>query len=289
MFIKRGFFIMCQALFVVFSLALNAAYPQKGQSQTKSVDEYLSRLPAELKLEKKVPQKYHMTSYWNNRDVSGNTAGRIRITGEFTRSLKDDQVDCLWNNVRIARASGPSKPFPESELLDYMEDFSYTLSGEIMKEEFYKDFPDTDVRNIIKTLIWDAPMIEVVYMSLDNLTYNKTFRSTDFEGMTIQMANFALIKMRDLRLTWTGLSKRNGEVCALIQYKSFSNPVYSKTDAMNIKGRSCYWGSFLVSLEDKRVKYVALNEDIILEMEFPNDSVKRLINIQREVEFENIQ
>lgn len=215
------------AICLVFFLAAGDVYSQKDMSQTKSVDEYLSILPANLKVEKKEPQKYRVTSYWINRDISGNTEGRIRTTAEFARSTKDDQVQCLWNDVRSTRAPGPSEPFPDAELLEEMEGFSYTLSGDIMKETFYKDFPTNDVRNIIKTLIWDAPMIEVIDMSFEKLTYNKTFRPEDFENMTIDMAGFAIIKMKDMRLVWTGLGKETTR-CALLFNTSPSRIPYTQ-------------------------------------------------------------
>jgi hypothetical protein len=165
---------------------------------------------------------------------------------------------------------------------------AYLYSEEMMTEEFFKEFPE-QLRELLQTLIWDAPWIEVAYMSIDKLKYNEPLVSIDFEGKELQMADFAMLKMRDLRLTWTGLSKIDEKLCALIQYKSFSNPVESTSDVMNVKGRSCYWGNFWVSLYDNQVERATLNEDVILKITFSGNPDERLLNIQRDVLFDKIE
>lgn len=77
----------------------------------------------------------------------------------------------------------------------------------------------------------------------------------------------------------------NNEICAVIQYQSFFNPVLSMTNTMTIQGRSLYRGSLLISLEDKQVEYLTMNEDVMMEMTFPGKSEKRLMDMQREVVF----
>jgi hypothetical protein len=215
-------------------------------------------------------------------------ANSIRLTGEFTRSLEDDQIHCSWNNVQMASLQGSANNYSQKQRLDFMEGLSYTYSEEMMTEEFFKEFPE-QLRELLQTLIWDAPWIEVAYMSIDKLKYNEPLVSIDFEGKELQMADFAMLKMRDLRLTWTGLSKIDEKLCALIQYKSFSNPVESTSDVMNVKGRSCYWGNFWVSLDDNQVERATLNEDVILKITFPGNPDERLLNIQRDVLFDKIE
>jgi hypothetical protein len=169
-----------------------------------------------------------------------------------------------------------------------MEEFSYVLSAEIVQPEFFAEFPDADVANLLQTLVWDAPWMEVAYMTVDQLKYNQPHQSTDFENKDVPLAQHGILRMKDLRMTWTGLSRVNGEVCALIEYRSLSNPVRSESEVMGVNGRSCYWGSVHVSLHDKQVEQVALYEDVVMEMKFPGNPAKILTNVQREVTFEKL-
>lgn len=295
MIIRKSLLLMYQAIFLAFCLALNVAFAQKSPSKSKSADEYLSRLPAGFKLEEKEPQKYFITSKLHNRDISGKTKNKILMTAEFTRSLDDDSIQ--WNNVRIGGSADPTKPISEDMLQDYkyMEGFSYKISGDIMsgnimKEEFYKDFPNNDTRYLIKTLVWDEVMIEpAIWNNLDKLKLNEFIRVSDFEDFTVQMGDWGTIKMRDLKLKWAGISKINEKICALFYYRSFSNPVLSISSSMTIKGRSLYWGSIWVSLEGKQIEYGTLNEDVMMEMMFTGKSEKRLLNMQREVIFKKVR
>jgi len=288
MMLRKFHLFMYLVYFFVMFFGLNISYTQDIPSKSKSVDEYLKKLQTEFRFDEKIHQKYQITSYFHNRDIAGNTANSILLTGEFTRSLKDDQIQCSWNNVQMAVSQGSTNNYSKGQSLDFMNGLSYTYSEEMMTAEFFKNFPD-QLRDLLKTLIWDAPWIEVAYMSIDKLKYNEPFISIEFEGKEIQMADYAMLKMKDLRLTWTGLSKIDEKLCALIQYKSFSNPVESNNDAMNVKGRSCYWGSFWVSLDDNQVERATLNEDVILKMIFPGNPNERLLNIQRDVVFDKME
>lgn len=290
MIIKEDLFSVFKVSLLLILLASNINFAQDVPGKSRNVDEYLSKLPKEFKLEENEPQQYCITSKLHNRDISGKTINKILITAEFTRALDDGFV--RWNNVRIAGSSDPAKPISEDMLQEYkyMEGFSYNISADIMKEEFYKDFPNNDTKNLIKILVWDEVMIEpFLWNNLDKLKLNEFVRVSDFEDFTVQMGNWGTIKMRDLKLKWTGISKMNEKICALIHYQSFSNPVVSISNSMAIKGRSLYWGCISVSLEGKQIEYGTLNEDVMMEMTSPSNSGKRLLNMQREVIFEKVQ
>ncbi|MBA7610958.1 hypothetical protein ES703_18172 [subsurface metagenome] len=288
---------MSRVLFPMMILALGTGCAAVGTGTPKSVEDYLSKQFVETELDEETSHTYEVTSNWYNRDIAGNTANSVRMTAEYTRSTRDGWTHCRWNNVRLAAAPGYTDTFPEGAPLAYMEGFSYTLSDEIMQETFFSNFPD-DVKDLLKTLIWDAPWIEVAYMSVDRLQFDEAYRDGqkpilqptlryyEFESKELQMGDFGMLHMRDLGLTWTGISKTNSEMCALVQYQSFSNPVESKTDAVSVRGRSCYWGSFRISLVDKQVESMTLNEDVVMELSFPGNARTRLMNMQREVLFE---
>lgn len=221
----------------------------------------------------------------HNRDIQGNTVNNILITAEYTRGLNDGYM--RWNNFRIGATKETAKPVSKGKLLECMENFSYKMSEDIIKEEFYKDFPNDDTRHLIKSLIWDAALFEPFFWEqLDKLKLNKFYKVSDFEDFTIQMGDWGTLKMKNLKFKWTGISKMHAEICAFIQYESFFNPVLSMTNTMTIQGRSLYWGSFWISLEDKQIEYLTLNEDVMMEMTFPSNPEKRLMDMQREVVIE---
>jgi hypothetical protein len=251
--------------------------------EAKTLDECLKK-QGPLKFDESIPQQYSVTSTLYNRDMEGNVVSSMQIMGSFVRSVEKKEVVCRWNNVKIFSTRDTLGEFPDGKPLDYMEGFTYFLSDAILTEEFYKDFPEED-RTYMKTLIWDAPWLEVAYVGMDSIEYNKPYFADDLERKDVEAQNFALLKTKNLKLVWTGIAKKNGEECALLEFKSLSNPVESKTDILSVKGRSCCWGSFWVSLDDNEVEYAAVNEDVIMEMSISGNPIGQILNMQREVIF----
>ncbi len=290
MFYKKNFFIVTLIFLAAVILIGNLSCCRRGRKEvkaeveeSKTVDECLKKQGA-LKFDEKIPQHYSITSTLYNRDLEGSVVSSMQIKAKFVRVVQGEEVLCRWNDVRMFSTRDTVGEFPEGKPLDYMEGFSYALSEKILSEEFYVDFPEED-RTYMKTLIWDAPWIEVAYVAIDNLEYGKPVFSSELENKKVRVQNFALLKTKNLKLVWTGIAKRNEEICALIEFKSLSNPVESKTDILSIKGRSCCWGSFWVSLEDHQVEYAVVNEDVIMEMSLSGNSVGQVLNMQREVVF----
>lgn len=290
MFYKKNFFIVTLIFLVVFILIGPLSCCRRERKKVKAevegpktVDESLEK-QGDIKFDEKIPQIYKVTSTLYNRDMNGNVVSSMQITGIFSRFVKEKEVLCNWSKVRLFSTSDTEREFPQGKPLDYMEGFSYALSEKILSEEFYVDFPEED-RTYMKTLIWDAPWIEVAYVAIDKLEYNKPVFSSDLENKEVAVQNFALLKTKNLKLIWTGIAKKNEEICALLEFKSLSNPVESKTDILSVKGRSCCWGSFWVSLDDHQVEYAVINEDVIMEMSLSGNSVGQVLNMQREVVF----
>jgi hypothetical protein len=217
--------------------------------------------------------------------MDGNIVSSMQITGSFVRSVENREVLCRWNNVRMFSSRDTENDYPDGKPLDYMEGLSYSLSDEILTEDFYAEFPEED-RHFVRTLIWDTPWLEVAYVGMDNIEYNRTLFSSDLERKDVRIQNFALLKTKNLKLKWAGVAKKNGEVCALLEFKALSNPVTSQTDILSIRGRSCCWGSFWVSLEDHEVEYAEINEDIIMDMSISGKALGEVLNMQRELVFD---
>jgi hypothetical protein len=249
----------------------------------KTLDACLEKQES-LSFDESIPQQYRVTSTLYNRDMEGGVVSSMQITGSFVRSVEKKDVICRWNNVRMFSTRDAEGEFPDGKPLDYMEGFTYSLSDTILTEEFYTDFPEED-RTYMKTLIWDAPWIEVAFVAMDSIEYNRPYFSDDLEKKEVEAQNFALLKTKNLKLVWTGVAKKSGEACALLEFKSLSNPVESKTDILSVKGRSCCWGSFWVSLEDHQVEYAVVNEDVIMELSVSGKPLGQILNMQREVVF----
>jgi hypothetical protein len=230
------------------------------------------------------PQTYRLEYDLYNRDVTGATQNRIHITGSYTRELEDSRM--RWNDVVIAGAVGPEPQLPQGTPLALMEGFEYGLGLEIIEEPLYERFTDPSVKHLAKSLVWDGAMIEMFDLllgSLAGLRPNEFSRVDEFEDFDIQMGDWGTLKMRDLRVKWSGVSMMHGEPCAVVLYQSFSNPV----DAGSMKGRSCYWGQFWLSREDGEIECLTLNEDVILDMP-TGQATSTILNMQREVRFEKV-
>jgi hypothetical protein len=279
--------------FVVMALAFvqgGASQPDSlsqpsALGQITSVNDYISVKLADVALKGNEPQHYDVTTYFTNRDIYGNPTSKALITAEYTRALGDGLV--RWDDVRIATWQDLTGSFSDGQVIDCMNGLTYKSPEDIASPELYKGFPKDDSQHLLRMLIWDAIGIEVYgWMFFDNLKINETYYATDFEDYAVQMADWGLLTLKDLRLKWAGITSVNDENCALVEYQSFCNPTESTSPAMTVKGRSLYWGSICISLEDKQIEFGTLNEDVIMETTGFGGSEERIMNMQREVIFE---
>lgn len=65
-----------------------------------------------------------------------------------------------WNNVYIATSSDFMKPFTSGTKQEYIENFKYVPSSEMLSKDAFKGFPPTPESVYAKNLIWDMLMIE---------------------------------------------------------------------------------------------------------------------------------
>ncbi|MBN1694260.1 hypothetical protein JW879_02520 [candidate division WOR-3 bacterium] len=291
MFYKKSFFSIAQILLLVILFVGSFSCCRKEPEaevveveEARALDECLER-QGSLKFDESIPQHYNVTSTLYNRELGGGVVSSMQIKASFVRSVEEKEVICRWNNVRMFSTRDTEGEFPDGKPLDYMEGFTYSLSDTILTEEFYEDFPEED-RTYMKTLIWDAPWLELAYVAVDSIEYNKPYFSEDLETKEVEAQNFALLKTKNLKLIWSGVAKKDGEECALLEFKSLSNPVESEKDVLSVKGRSCCWGSFWVSLNDHQIEYAVINEDLIMEMSVSGKPIGQVLNMQRELVFD---
>ena len=270
--------------FLIFAiLVLTNGLVALSQKKTDSkLSEYLASgiLPQSLEL-KDEPQKYVVTTDHFNTDIFGNFFNKMRVKGEYTRG--EEKGKAKWNNVSIAMAMTRDAEFPVGNPVDYMEDFSYNLSGDMLKPEAFSSFGENSA--FTKNLIWDMMAIEgFAWHSFEKLKLNESYSDEAFNGK-LDLAGQGSFENKDVQITWSGISERNGENCAVIEYRTFNNPLEYSGDGMDIKGRSHYWGTIWVSLTDKQIEHAVLYEDVVMEMNLPGQTKKQILNAVCEISF----
>ncbi|MBM3307842.1 MAG: hypothetical protein FJY74_05905 [Candidatus Eisenbacteria bacterium] len=271
---------MRRAVIPMAVLMLAAASPAAPRAER--VDDHLAAFPIALREAGGGPQAYTLDYDLFTRDITGATLSRVRVAATYTRQLEGARM--RWSGVTVAGAAGADEPPRPGSPLEAMEGLEYGLGPEIVEEPLYERFADEDVRHLAKTMVWDGAMVEAFDLLLGTfgaLRLNESAGVAEFEDFDVRMGDWGSLKMRGLRVTWSGVSIMHGEPCAVVLYESLSNPV----DAGTVRGRSCYWGQFWVSCEDGDIECLTLNEDVILEMP-AGGTTGALLNIQREVRFE---
>lgn len=184
--------------------------------------------------------------------------------------------------MTIAEAAGFGDAFPVGEKQPYMEGFTYRLSDtrNMLKPEFFAGFPPSPTALLAKNLVWDTHMIEQFGQDhFAHLKLNETYRPQS-KPEDVPLTGAGTFQNRQIELTWLGTSRRNGELCALIQYRAFLNKLNISLGPTQMKGKSSYWGEIWVSLEDKQIEHGTLYEDVLLEM--PDPQGPKLITIFRQ-------
>ena len=107
-------------------------------------------------------------------------------------------------------------------------------------------------------------------------------------GKTVNLPGLGTFHNRDVQLTWIGRSERNGQACAVIDYRAFFNPLAIANDAITLKGRSHYWGTIWVSLATRQIEYATLDEDVLGELTVNGQGGPRTISVLRSGVFEPV-
>ncbi len=271
---------------LIFSTAILFAFGVNAQKLTGSeISEILTSksLPQNLVLNDEL-QKYVVTTDHFNTDIFGNFFNKMRVKGEYTRGLENGKAK--WNNVTIAIAMQRDADFPAGNKVDYMENFSYSISADMLKPDAFATFGENSA--FTKNLIWDMMGIEgFAWSSFEKLKLNESFADERFNGK-MDLAGQGSFENKDVQILWTGISERNGETCAVIEYRTFNNPLEYTGEGMSMKGRSHYWGTIWVSLEDKQIEHAVLYEDVVMEMNLPGQTSKQIMNATREISFVKI-
>ena len=266
-------------LFFVMPSVINA------QNEKVFIRKYLKSIPS-VKLNNE-PAKYRMTAIYTNRDLYGNFMDKKKISGEYTYGLENGFA--TWNNVFISSSSDFSKPFPMGIKQEYIENFIYVPSTEMLSPGAFKDFPPTPETVFAKNLVWDMMMIENFARDYsDTLQLNRTYIIPEISG-EFAMEDIGNYSHTSIQICWTGVSVLNGKMCAVLEYRALDNKIELNMNQIKTRGTEQYWGTTWVALDDKQIEYAEVYGGTIQEIEVTGIRNKFLVKTIRELWVEKIQ
>ena len=231
------------------------------------------------------PRTWRFTCDYFNQDIKGHLMNRQRYSALYTRGLPGDMV--RWSDVTEATANGWSGDFSAPQKQEFMDGFSYPRAeaANVTGPDFFHGFPSAAMQQ--RNLVWDTHMIEGFAADLDRLKLNTPYHVPDTADVSLGGAG--TFHHHDLQLILSGSSERNGEKCALIDYRALFNTLDAKTAGVGLVGRSDYWGQIWVSLATKQIEYATLYEEVTGELTLPNMDKPMNISVVRVGTFEPVQ
>jgi len=228
------------------------------------------------------PHTWHFTCDYYNFDVKGRLLGRQRYSASYTRGLPGDVV--RWSDVTVANAGGSSGDFGPAQKQAFMEGFSYPHAdiANMTNPGFFPGFPPMAMQQ--RNLVWDTHMFEGFVADFDHLKPNVPYHVPDVGE--VALAGAGTFRHKDLQLILTGNTKRNGQDCAVIDYRALFNTLEGKTPAFALVGRSEYWGQIWMSLATRQIEYATLYEEVLGELTLPGQEKPMTISVVRVGVFE---
>ncbi len=270
---------------LLISLLIITTAASNGQSEKAVIQKYLSKLTS-------VPvsnemKKYRMTAVYTNRDLYGNFTGKTKVTGDYTRGIENGNV--RWNDVYISNSNNYSEPFPAGIKQEYMENFKYVPSPEMLDPQAFKDFPAGPENVFSRNLVWDMMAIEgFAWDHTDSLELNKVYRIPSIKG-EFNMSDIGTYSHAEIQLCWTGISAINDELFAVIEYRAIDNKIELSMESLKTKGTEQYWGTAWVSLKTGLIGRADMFSGTIQEIEITGMDSKFLVKTIRELWVEEIQ
>ena len=256
-----------------------------AQNEKAFIKKYLKSIPA-VKINSD-PTRYRMTAIYTNRDLYGKFIDKKKISGEYTKGLENGFA--AWNNVYIASSSDFSEPFSAGIKQEYIENFRYVPSSEMLSKGSFKTFPPSPESVFTKNLIWDMLMIENFARDYsDSLRLNKTYIIPEISG-EFAMEDIGNYSHTSIQICWTGVSVVNGKMCAVLEYRALDNKIELSMDQLKTRGTEQYWGTTWVAIEDKQIEYAEVYGGTIQEIEVTGMQNKFLVKTIRELWVERIQ
>jgi len=267
-------------LLFVFILLTNCSI-----APNKSINKYFKINPNQIKPQNEEIQEYDVTLKWQNLDpISGHKMNCNAIKATYRIGLENDSVE--WENVSITQIDDFKQTLHKTTDLPSFNGFKYKAKDTaFLSKNFYKDIP-ADQQDLAKWLVSDAVQMQgLAWYVFDSLAFKETFTPKLLENNDLKFEDWVTFTSRYQKIVWSGISKHNNEICAIVQFESYYNPLKIDNKQMQVKGRSLYYGEMWISLSDKQVEYATMVEDVIMKLKSPVFPDEQLINLQREVVF----
>jgi hypothetical protein len=233
-------------------------------------------LPHNTSVINTAPRTYLFSVIYYTAKPTGQIIQRQRVQGDYTRGLPHQEVE--WNNVTVATADGDTAPFAAAQKQSFMDGFRYSETANSMTPDFFKSFPSSAVMQ--RNLVWDTEMFDAFSQHyLDKLKLNEPLHVVP--GHAMNLSGLGSFQNHDVTLEYIGRSRRNGQPCALIEYRAFFNPVRVATGGVTLNARSDYWGTIWVSLTTRLIEYGTLYEEVTGQMKLPNQSAPQPLSVFR--------
>lgn len=257
-------------------------------AQQSNIDKYLFMKPSEIKSGKSGTNEYQVSLKWQNLDaIHGTRFNCNALKAKYISGLENDSV--CWKDVSLAPVSNFQQQEYTGIYLPSFDGFTYKIDEtNFLSTEFYAAI-QPEYRDIAKWLVSDAVQMQgLAWYVFDSLEYNKAFTPEFLNNYDIKFKDWVTFTSRYQKLIWTGISKMNNEVCAVIRFESLYNPVKMDNSEMSVQGRSMYYGEIWISLSDKEVEYSTMVEDVVMKLRSPTFPEDQLIDLQREIVFTKV-
>lgn len=267
-------------LILAFSLMANCSL-----AQNRHIDKYFEINPGDIKSQNTEIQEYDVTLKWQNLDaISGSKINCNVVKASYTVGLDNDYVG--WENVSLAQIDDFKQAQYDGIDLPSFNEFSYkAVDTAFLNEEFYKKIP-AEQRDLAKWLVSDAMQMQgLAWYVFDSLAFNKEFYPVLLENNEVTFENWVIFSNRYQKLMWSGITRHNDEICAIVKFESSYNPLHIDNEQMQVKGRSLYYGEMWISLTDKQVEYAVMFEDVVMKLTSSMFPDEQLIDLQREIIF----
>ena len=268
-------------LFAAFMLTVNCLYGQKI-----NIEQCFLIQPSEINNKSYELQEYDVTLKWQNLDaISGNKFNCNITKAIYIVGLDNEYVG--WKNFNLAQINDFNQKVFKWTALPSFNNFTYKVNDtDFLKEDFYKNIPP-EQRDLAKWLVSDAIQMQgLAWYVFDSLEFNKEFIPKLLENYDVKFEDWVTFSSRYQKLIWSGITKYNNEICAIVKFESLYNLVEIDNEDMSVKGRSLYYGEMWISLEDKQVEYASMVEDVIMKLKGPLFDKEQLIDLQREIIFD---
>ncbi len=225
--------------------------------------------------------QYLVKTTYMNYDIFGTYAGKYSFEGKYkTTSTHGTQE---WSDV--LKYPYPQADDTEPQNLDYMNGFSYNYEQDLFAPEFFASFPNDAIE--AKNMVWDMCGMESFAWGFnDLLELNVPYRAKGANGV-VELAGLGTFDNRDIQLTWMGYTRQDDRVLTMINFQTFNNPLEVELQIgdrqFSSKGRSHYWGTIWLDVEEGCIDHIQLYEDVVMETGFKQDTIKNQFDVVREM------